>query len=115
MKLNGKKHEQNAEIKRKTPHAENKALWLEKTLCNLSDCISDGIYCLDTSGRFIFVNNSIVERSSIPLERLYGAHFLDVVQPEYHRVARENFERVMNGKNGTPYELSYKRPYGSCI
>ncbi|MGZ3595365.1 MAG: PAS domain S-box protein [Syntrophales bacterium] len=98
--------------KRKTPQAENKALWLEKTLCNLSDCISDGIYCLDTSGRFIFVNNSIVERSSIPLERLYGAHFLDVVQPEYHRVARENFERVMNGKNGTPYELSYKRPDG---
>ncbi|MGZ3608152.1 MAG: PAS domain-containing protein [Syntrophales bacterium] len=98
--------------KRKTPQAENKALWLEKTLCNLSDCISDGIYCLDSSGHFIFVNNSIMEKSGIPLEKLYGSHFLDVIQPEYHRLARENFERVMNGKNGTPYELSYKRQDG---
>jgi PAS domain S-box-containing protein len=98
--------------KRKAPQAENKAPWLEKTLCSLSDCISDGIYCLDTGGRFIFVNNSIVEKSGIPLEKLYGSNFLDVIQPEYHRLARENFERVMNGKNGAPYELSYKRPDG---
>lgn len=91
---------------------KQKAPWLEKTLSSLSDCISDGIYCLDTNGHFIFVNNSIVEKSGIPLEKLYGSHFLDVIQPEYHRLARENFERVMNGKNGTPYELSYKRPDG---
>jgi PAS domain S-box-containing protein len=91
---------------------KQKAPWLEKTLSSLSDCISDGIYCLDTNGHFIFVNNSIVEKSGIPLEKLYGSHFLDVIQPEYHRLARENFERVMNGKNGTPYELTYKRPDG---
>ena len=92
--------------------AAGKAPWLNKTLRSLSDCISDGIYCLDTSGHFIFVNNSTMEKSGIPLEKLYGSHFLDVIQPEYHRLARENFERVMNGKNGAPYELSYKRPDG---
>jgi PAS domain S-box-containing protein len=98
--------------KRKAPRAESKAPWLDETLRSLSDCISDGIYCLDTSGHFIFVNSSIMEKSGIPLEKLYGSHFLDVIQPEYHRLARENFERVMNGKNGAPYELSYKRPDG---
>jgi len=92
--------------------AAGKAPWLNKTLRSLSDCVSDGIYCLDTNGHFIFVNNSIMERSGIPLEKLYGSHFLDVIQPEYHRRARENFEHVMNGKDGTPYELSYKRPDG---
>ena len=64
----------------------------------MPDYISDGIYCLDTSGHFIFVNNSITEKSGIPLEKLYGSHFLDIVQPEYHRLARENFERVMNAR-----------------
>jgi PAS domain S-box-containing protein len=98
--------------KRTAPQTESKATWLEKTLRSLPDCVSDGIYCLDASGRFIFVNSSIMERTGIPLEKLYGSHFLDVIQPEYHRLAREHFEHVMNGKDGAPYELSYKRSDG---
>jgi PAS domain S-box-containing protein len=98
--------------KRTEPQVESKAPWLDKTLHSIPDHVSDGIYCLNASGHFIFVNNSSMERSGIPLEKLYGSHFLDVIQPEYHRLARENFERVMNGKNGIPYELSYKRPDG---
>jgi PAS domain S-box-containing protein len=98
--------------KRTTQQRAGKAAWLEKTLRSLPDCVSDGIYCLDAGGRFIFVNSSIMDRSGIPLEKLYGSHFLDIIQPEYHRLAREHFEHVMNGKDGTPYELSYKRPDG---
>jgi PAS domain S-box-containing protein len=98
--------------KQTTKQAAGKIPWLEKTLRSIPNYISDGIYCLDASGNFIFVNNSITEKSGIPLEKLYGSHFLDIIQPEYHRLARENFERVMNGKDGTPYELSYKRPDG---
>ena len=98
---------------RRTPRqAAGKTPWLDKTLRSLPDFVSDGIYCLDTDGRFIFVNSSIINRSGIPLEKLYGSHFLDIIQPAYHRLARENFEHVMNGKDGTPYELSYKRPGG---
>jgi PAS domain S-box-containing protein len=98
--------------KRTATKAESKAPWLEKILRSLPDYIRDAIYCLDSSGHFIFVNNSITERSGIAPEKLIGSHFLDIIQPHYHRLARENFERVMNGKDGAPYELSYKRPDG---
>ena len=92
--------------------AAARAPWLAKMLRSLPDCIDDGIYCLDASGRFIFVNSSILERSGIPLEKLYMSHFLDIIQPEHHHKAKENFNSVMNGGNGAPYELSYKRPDG---
>ncbi len=103
--------------KKKKNQAPSKAAgknpWLDKALRSLPDYLSDSIYCLDASGRFIFVNRSIVERSGISLENLCGSHFLDIIQPEYHRLARKNFERAMNGRDGTPYELSYQRPDGS--
>jgi PAS domain S-box-containing protein len=108
----GKSMSRKQKPRRTTRQAAGKTPWLDKTLRRLPDYVSDGIYCLDAKGRFIFVNSSIVERSGIPLEKLYGSHFLDIIQPEYHRLARENFEHVMNGKDGIPYELSYKRPDG---
>ena len=92
--------------------AAARAPWLAKMLRSLPDCIDEGIYCLDASGRFIFVNSSILERSGIPLEQIYMSHFLEVIQPQDHRKAKENFENVMSGRNGAPYELSYKRPDG---
>jgi len=110
--MTAKNMSRNQKPKRTTRQAAGKTPWLDKTLRSLPECVSDGIYCLDASGCFIFVNSSIMERSGIPLEKLYGSHFLDIIQPEYHRLARENFEHVMNGKDGTPYELSYKRPDG---
>ncbi|MGO9137467.1 MAG: PAS domain S-box protein [Syntrophales bacterium] len=87
--------------------------WNEPAFRELADNIIDGVYCINTDGYFVFVNRTIVERSGITLEKLYGSHFLDVIQPEHHRLARENFACVMNGKDGIPYELSYKRPDGN--
>jgi PAS domain S-box-containing protein len=98
--------------KRTTRQAAGTIPWLEKALRNIPDYISDSIYCLDSNGNFIFVNNSITERSGIAREKLIGSHFLHIIEPEYHRLAGENFERVMNGNDGIPYELSYKRPDG---
>ena len=86
--------------------------WSEAVFRELADNIIDGVYCINSDGYFAFVNRAIIERSGITLGKLYGSHFLDVIEPEYHRLARENFEHVMNGKDGTPYELSYKRPDG---
>ncbi len=78
------------------------------------DNINDGVYELDTNGCFTFVNKAIVERSGIQLEQFRRLHFLDIVDPEYHDLAKQNFQRVMEGENGRPYELSYRDAKGKA-
>ena len=76
------------------------------------DNISDGVYQLNANGYFTFVNRAIVERSGISLEQFCRLHFLDIIDPEYHDLAKQNFQRVMKGENETPYELSYRDAKG---
>ncbi len=78
----------------------------EKYLAILNN-ISDGVYVLNTDGYFTFVNQAIIDRSGIPLEKFYTLHYLDIVDPEYHDHAKRNFHRVMKGEEGSPYELRY--------
>jgi PAS domain S-box-containing protein len=72
------------------------------------DSISDGVYCLNTDGYFIYVNNVILKRSGISRDQFYTSHFLDLVAPEFHEQAKINFQQVMKGAEGSPYELRYK-------
>jgi PAS domain S-box-containing protein len=75
--------------------------------CELADTIPDGIYVLDTEGRFRFVNRTIVERSGMPRERFYDATYLDIILPKDHARVRGHFERVMAGGDPLPYVLDY--------
>jgi PAS domain S-box-containing protein len=78
----------------------------EKYLTILNN-ISDGVYVLNTDGYFTFVNQAIIDGSGIPSEKFYTLHYLDIVDPEYHDQAKRNFQRVMKGEEGIPYELRY--------
>jgi PAS domain S-box-containing protein len=84
----------------------------EKCCAGYMDNIIDGVYCLNADGYFIFVNNVILKRSGISRDQFYTLHFLDVVDPEYHEQVKRNFQRVMKGQEGIPYELKYKSPNG---
>ncbi|MFO8014336.1 MAG: PAS domain-containing protein, partial [Phycisphaerae bacterium] len=75
--------------------------------CELADTVPDGIYVLDTAGRFRFVNRTIEERSGMPRERFYGATYLDIILPKDHARVRGHFERVMAGGDPSPYVLDY--------
>src|SRR5512136_1442094 len=82
--------------------------WHEAVFRELVDNIIDGVYCINTDGYFTFVNRAIRERSGISPDKIHTTYFLDVVHPTYHDLASKNFQRVISGKNGIPYELRYE-------
>ena len=79
---------------------------------HIVDHINDGVYRLNQEGYFTFVNRVIVDRAGIPAEKFRHLHFLDLVMPEHRELAKNNFEKVMKGEDGVPYELSYRRADG---
>ena len=87
-------------------------LWKDGVFQELADNISDGVYCINTDGYFTFVNRAITERAGLPPDRFHKSHFLDIVHPSYRDQARNNFQRVMKGENGIPYELKYEDANG---
>jgi PAS domain S-box-containing protein len=80
----------------------------EKNYANIMDSISDGVYCLNTDGYFIYVNNIILKRSGISRDQFYSSHYLELVDPDFHEQTKRNFQQVMKGEQGIPYELRYK-------
>ncbi|MGC9975520.1 MAG: PAS domain S-box protein [Syntrophales bacterium] len=74
--------------------------------------VSDGVYWLNADGYFSFVNKAAIDRSGISPEKFHALHFLDLVDSDYHDQAKKNFQRVMNGEDGIPYELKYKDANG---
>ncbi|MGO9137712.1 MAG: PAS domain S-box protein [Syntrophales bacterium] len=78
----------------------------------IMDHISDGVYRINEKGYFTFVNRVIVDRAGISAEKFCRLHFLDLVMPEYREMAKNNFEKVMRGEEGVPYELTYRRSDG---
>ena len=79
---------------------------------HIVDNISDGVYMINEEGHFTFVNRVIAARVGIPAEEFHHLHFLDLVMPEHKELAKNNFEKVMKGEGGVPYELSYRRVDG---
>ncbi|MEN6319107.1 MAG: helix-turn-helix transcriptional regulator [Syntrophaceae bacterium] len=79
---------------------------------DIMDRLNDGVYWLNRDGYFVFVNKAITDISKIPADNFYALHFLDVVDVDYHKTAKKNFQHVMNGNDGIPYELKYEEPTG---
>lgn len=74
--------------------------------------ISYGVYWLNSDGYFTFVNKAIIDRTGIPLEKFYTLHFLDLIDSYYHDQAKKDFQMVMKGGEGIPYELKYRDAHG---
>jgi PAS domain S-box-containing protein len=86
--------------------------WREAGFQELADNISDGVFCINPAGYFTFVNKVVTERSGMRPDKFYASHFLDIVHPVYRDETVQNFQRVMRGENGIPYELKYESADG---
>jgi PAS domain S-box-containing protein len=82
---------------------ENKYRLLEHGIDN----ISDGIYLLDTKGQVVYVNNTFESKSGIPLNKLTGSSYLDIVSPKDQKLVKMNFEKAMNGEKVLPYKVEF--------
>ena len=81
----------------------------------LLESISDGVFQLDASGRFVYLNRSGLQRTGLTEENLRTFHFRDMVAPEERKKVRAHFESAMKGKEVPPFELKYVNRRGRTI
>jgi PAS domain S-box-containing protein len=81
----------------------------------IAENMYDALYTLDTEGRFTFVNDVALERSSYSRENFIGKSFLDFVRPEDRVKVKKSFQAVMKGKAVPAYELSHINASGKSI
>ena len=81
----------------------------------LLESISDGVFRLDASGHFVYMNRSGLQRSGFTEENLRAFHILDIVAPEECEKVRARFENVMKGKEVPPFELKYISRKGRTV
>jgi PAS domain S-box-containing protein len=86
----------------------------EKEHLTIIQNIRDGVYMLDSSGKFAFVNDVIVERSGFPAEWFLGRSYLDVVSKEDRERVESIFNAAKDGRTHT-YEISYPSATGKPL
>jgi len=81
----------------------------------LLENISDGVFQLDPSGHFVFLNRSGRQRSGLTEGNLHTFSFQDMVTAEERKKVRAHFENVMKGKEVPPFELKYVSRKGRTV
>jgi len=81
----------------------------------LLESISDGVFRLDASGHFVYMNRSGLLRTGLTEETLHNSHFLDIYAPEEREMLRVQLENVMKGKEVPPFELKYISRKGRTV
>lgn len=81
----------------------------------LLENISDGVFQLDASGHFTYLNRSALQRTGLTEENLHTFRFRDMVTPEDRKKVRAHFEKAMKGREVLPFELTYVSRKGRTI
>ncbi len=71
----------------------------QETFKTIVDTSLEGIYQVDSSGKFIFVNESFVTLSGYRREELLGKHFADMLSAETLSKVEKMVHEVLSGKN----------------
>jgi len=71
----------------------------------------DGIFVVDSEGRFEFGNEAFFRIFGWPTDEIIGHNFIKVVPPDMHEFILKRWEEVQAGK-GEPYEVDIVRKNG---
>jgi PAS domain S-box-containing protein len=86
--------------------AEAKAREHQSLLMNILESARESIYAVDTEGRFQWCNTATINATGYKSEDLIGHSFLDITFETDREIAREHFERTLEGKPQT-YEARF--------
>jgi PAS domain S-box-containing protein len=78
----------------------------QSLLTNILESVRDPIFAIDTRGHYLWLNSASTEASGYRSEDLIGHHYLEMVHPADHELARENFENALRGEPCS-YEVRY--------
>jgi PAS domain S-box-containing protein len=87
----------------------------EEKYRTLVNNISDGVFRTDAHGHFTFVNKAMQERSGVPMERLIGHHFNELVNIGDRQLLQDSFNEIMTGREILPREFSYTTAGGRTL
>jgi PAS domain S-box-containing protein len=94
---------------------EEALLRSEEKYQSLLESISDGVFRLDASGHFLYMNRSGLKRIGLTGENLHTVRFLDMVALDEHKMVRTHFENAVKGKETPPFEIKYINPKGRTV
>jgi two-component system nitrogen regulation sensor histidine kinase NtrY len=99
------------DLKRSKKEVERKAIDLERTNVELFQRkkymeivlqkIATGVISLDKDGRITTMNKSAENILGVDSERILGEHYRDILEPEYHPMAKELNKEVRNSRDET--------------
>jgi PAS domain S-box-containing protein len=92
--------------------AEATAREQQSLLMNILESARESIYAVDTEGRFQWCNSATIAATGYKSEQLIGHSFLDITFEADRELARENFERTLEGKPQS-YEARFFSPDGN--
>ena len=85
-----------------SPEEKRAAHKLAKEYGPILDSFNDVVFITDKAGHFVFVNKASEQRTGIPTKIFIGRHFLELIDPKYHELARSSFQRALNGDQFVP-------------
>lgn len=66
---------------------------------------NDGIFVIDSEGRFTYLNSAALRLSGYTTDELVGSNFLQVIAPEYRESTIENFKKREIGRASDRYDI----------
>jgi PAS domain S-box-containing protein len=93
---------------------ENTLIQSEAKYRTLIENIHDGIYILDSIGKFTFVNDVIVKRSGFPSEWFLSRSYFDIISKKDREHGQKSFNEVMGGKTDI-FDFSYPVKSGDFL
>ncbi len=82
---------------------------------DLVEGFTDAIFIVNKKGYFTYLNQVGMKRSGYSLDELKKMHFLQVIPPKYHEIAKSNFEKSIRGEPKSPYEVEYITSNGESV
>jgi PAS domain S-box-containing protein len=100
---------------RRRRHAEKELISSEQRYRILVETINDGVFTLDTHGRFTFLNPVFENITGYPVQDFLGLPFTEILAPEHIESTIERFKRGLSGETIPIYEVELKRKDGKTV
>jgi PAS domain S-box-containing protein len=100
---------------RRRRHAEKALISSEQRYRILVETITDGVFTLDTNGRFTFLNPEFENITGYPAQDFLGLPFTAILAPEYIDPTIEKFRRGLAGEAIPIYEVALKHKDGKTV
>ena len=82
---------------------------------DLFEGVPDGVSVVDSQGRFVYANRTVVQRAGVPRERLIGTPLVNMIPPGDRDRVMDHLHRALRGETIRPFEHAYRTADGGTV